>query len=75
MPIFWKSFYDFDMRLSNSSKWNDNELMLKWNKEKELSMLLKREFRPLIVTNLAIMFSELIGLMNFLVSEIAGFAI
>ena len=74
MPIFWKSFYDFDMRLSNSSKWND-ELMLKWNKEKELSMLLKREFRPLIVTNLAIMFSELIGLMNFLVSEIAGFAI
>ena len=75
MPIFWKSFYDFDMRLSNSSKWNDNELMLKWNKEKELPMLLKREFRSLIVTNLAIMFSELIGLMNFLVSEIAGFAI
>ena len=26
MPIIWKSFFDFDMRLSNWSKWNDKNL-------------------------------------------------
>ena len=74
MPIIWKSFFDFDMRLSNSSK-NDNELILKWNKEKELPMSLKVEFRPLIVKYLVVVLSELIPLMKFSVLEIAGFAI
>ena len=74
MPIIWKSFFDFDMRLSNSSK-NDNELIFKWNKEKELPMSLKVEFRPLIVTYLVVVLSELIPLMKFSVLEIAGFAI
>ena len=75
---FWyvnylKVIFDFDMRLSSSSKWNDNGLMFKWNRVKGLPMSLKVEFRTLIVKYLVILFSELIALMKF--SVIAGFAI
>ena len=69
----WES--DFNMRLSNSSKWNCNELMFKWNKEIGFLMWLKVEFRPLIVKYLVILFSEWITLMKFSVLEISGFAI
>ena len=75
MPIIWKLFFDFDMRLSNSSKWNENELMFKWNKEKGLPMSLEVEFRSLIARYLVMLFSKLIALMKFSVLEPAGFAI
>ena len=75
MPIIWKSFFDFDMSLFNSWKWNDNELIFKWNKEKGLPMSLKVEFRSLIVKYLVMLFSELIALMKFSVLEIADFDI
>ena len=63
MPIIWKSFFDFDMRLSNSSKWNDNKLMFKWNKEKGLPISLKVEFRSLIVVKLLV-FSKVVFRIN-----------
>ena len=75
MPFIWKSFFDFDTRLSNSSKWNDNELMFKWNKEKELPIPLKVKLSSSIVKYLVLFSSKSIALMTFLVLEIAGFAI
>ena len=75
MPIIWKSFFYFDMRLSNSSKWNDNKLMFTWNKEKGLSMSRKVEFISLIIKYLVMLLSELIALMKISVLEIAGFVI
>ena len=68
-------FFDFDVRLSYSSKWNGNKLMFKWKKEKGLPMSLKVEFRSLVVKYLVMLFSELIALMKFSVLEIAGLAI
>ena len=46
-----------------------------WNKDKGLPMLLKVEFRSLIVKYLVMLFSELIALMKFSVLEITRFAI
>ena len=40
MTIIWKSFFDFDMKLCNSSKGNDNESMFEWNKGKGLPVSL-----------------------------------
>ena len=62
--LFESHFFDFDMKLCNSSKWN-NKLMFKWNKEKGLPMSLKIEFRSLIVKYLVMFFSGLIALMKF----------
>ena len=75
MPLIWKLYFDFNMGLFNSSKWNDNKLMCKWNKEKILPIVLNVEFRSLVLKYLVMLFSELTALMKFSASEIAGFAI
>ena len=68
--IFWLC-----MRLCSLSKWNDNELMFKWNKEKRLLFSLKVDFKSLIVRYLVMLLSELRALLKFSVLEIASIAI
>ena len=74
LPIIWKWFFDFDMKLCNSTKWNDKELMFKWNKEKKLPLSFKVEFTSLILRYLEMLFSESTVLMKCLALKIAGIA-
>ena len=73
---YFKVLFDSDIRLSNSSTWNDNEIMFKWNKENGLPIRLKVAIKLLIVKWLVTtLSSQLTALMKYSVLEFAASAI